>query len=540
MGRSRAPGSNPCGATTARSPRTAASTPQHRRHCNARRHADRTHLARYLAAGAWLLARPRWRRRRRSHRRSRTCGSSSQPSIAWALHALYWSRDGERVRIASRAADARAPARRSRPAIDPAALYAYVYFHHVPSPLCIYRGVAKLPRAHSLRVRGADTTVHRYRLESFHEQIGWRTRFARRHARRDAAGRGWPLDVGGDGRGRVPERRSRQLDRRRADGASAWAPDTGRSFSIGFDADGYDEMEYARIAARHFGLEAHEHYLTPDEVLAVTPTLLRATDEPFGNSSIAAAYQCALIARAAGVSCLLAGDGGDELFAGNSRYAKQLLFERYQRVAPALRRGVLETGARAARPIPAHHGARQGLALRRAGQRAAARPPAELQLPAPACAVRGLRADLSRVRGLRAATPLWREEYAAPSEGDAVNRMLFLDWALHAARQRPRQGQHGLPGGRNVRSRYPMLDHALVDLACSIPGSAQDARRRAARLLQARDARPPAARDHRQDQARLRSALRRVDAHASGAAPPVRNRARFACRARNLPQRVPS
>ena len=39
------------------------------------------------------------------------------------------------------------------------------------------------------------------------------------------------------------------------------------SFSIGFDAEGYDEMEFARIAARHFGLSAHEHYLTPDEVL---------------------------------------------------------------------------------------------------------------------------------------------------------------------------------------------------------------------------------------------------------------------------------
>ena len=75
-----------------------------------------------------------------------------------------------------------------------------------------------------------------------------------------------------------------------------------RSFSIGFQADGYDEMEYARIAARHFGLEAHEHYLTPDEVLEVTPPLLRATDEPFGNSSIPAAYRCAMLARAAGVS----------------------------------------------------------------------------------------------------------------------------------------------------------------------------------------------------------------------------------------------
>ena len=35
------------------------------------------------------------------------------------------------------------------------------------------------------------------------------------------------------------------------------------SCSIGFDAEGYDEMAYARLAARHFGTEHHEYYVTP-------------------------------------------------------------------------------------------------------------------------------------------------------------------------------------------------------------------------------------------------------------------------------------
>ena len=39
---------------------------------------------------------------------------------------------------------------------------------------------------------------------------------------------------------------------------------------------------------------------------------------------------------------MLAGDGGDELFAGNSRYAKQLKFEHYGRIPGPIRRGVLE------------------------------------------------------------------------------------------------------------------------------------------------------------------------------------------------------
>jgi asparagine synthase (glutamine-hydrolysing) len=39
------------------------------------------------------------------------------------------------------------------------------------------------------------------------------------------------------------------------------------TYSIGFDAAGYDEMAYARIAARHFGTEHHELYLTPDDLV---------------------------------------------------------------------------------------------------------------------------------------------------------------------------------------------------------------------------------------------------------------------------------
>ena len=248
------------------------------------------------------------------------------------------------------------------------------------------------------------------------------------------------------------------------------APGHGRSFSIGFDAPGYDEMEYARIAARHFGLEAHEHYLTPDEVLAVTPELLRATDEPFGNSSVAAAYQCALLARAAGVSCLLAGDGGDELFAGNSRYAKQLVFERYQRVAPALRRGVVEPLlGPLGRSLPTTV---LGKAWRYVEQ---ARVPLPDRLQSYNYLHRHAPSEVFEpafLESVDCAQPLrlWREEYAAPAQGDAVNRMLFLDWA-YTLHDNDLVKVNTACRAAGVRVAYPMLDHALVELACGIPGA---------------------------------------------------------------------
>jgi asparagine synthase (glutamine-hydrolysing) len=60
--------------------------------------------------------------------------------------------------------------------------------------------------------------------------------------------------------------------------------------------------------------------------------LVHAFDEPFANASAVPAYFCAKVALEHGVDVMYAGDGGDELFAGNERYATQRLFEYYHRI----------------------------------------------------------------------------------------------------------------------------------------------------------------------------------------------------------------
>ncbi len=115
-----------------------------------------------------------------------------------------------------------------------------------------------------------------------------------------------------------------------------------RTFSIGFDVEGYDEMEYARIAAKHFGCEHHEYYVTPQDVVQALPRIAASYDQPFGNASAIPTYYCAKFAREHGMTRLLAGDGGDELFGGNERYAKQQLLGLYQRVPAALRQALIE------------------------------------------------------------------------------------------------------------------------------------------------------------------------------------------------------
>jgi len=113
-------------------------------------------------------------------------------------------------------------------------------------------------------------------------------------------------------------------------------------FSIGFEAAGYDEMHFARIAARHFDCEHHERYVTPADVVTAAPRIAARYDQPFGNASAIPAFYCAELARDNGVERLLAGDGGDELFGGNERYARQHLLSFYHRIPQPLRGSMIE------------------------------------------------------------------------------------------------------------------------------------------------------------------------------------------------------
>jgi asparagine synthase (glutamine-hydrolysing) len=121
---------------------------------------------------------------------------------------------------------------------------------------------------------------------------------------------------------------------------------TVKAFSIGFQEQSFDELSYARLAAQHFGAEHHTYLVGADDCMQALPQIVRAFDEPFGNSSAIATYFCAKLAADNGVKFLLAGDGGDELFGGNERYATDKIYAAYQSVPYVLRKGLVEPGLR--------------------------------------------------------------------------------------------------------------------------------------------------------------------------------------------------
>lgn len=85
-----------------------------------------------------------------------------------------------------------------------------------------------------------------------------------------------------------------------------------------------------------------EYYVTPDDLVRSIPLVAASYDQPFGNSSALPAYYCAKMAKEDGITRILAGDGGNELFGGNSRYAKQRVFDWYQYLPGATRQLIIE------------------------------------------------------------------------------------------------------------------------------------------------------------------------------------------------------
>ncbi|HKC64723.1 MAG TPA: asparagine synthase (glutamine-hydrolyzing), partial [Pyrinomonadaceae bacterium] len=218
------------------------------------------------------------------------------------------------------------------------ALDAYLTLGYVPDPLSIFQDIYKLPPGHHLTFSGGALKVESYwdfpyeQTESLSEEeyiTGLR-------ALLDEAVRirlvsdvplGAFLSGGIDSStvvGLMSQHSSRPV----------------KTFSIGFNEDSFNELKYARIAARRFSTDHHEFIVTP-EICDVVDELAWHFDEPFADSSAIPTYVVSKLARQY-VTVALSGDGGDELFAGYTRYMTDQKRSRFAHLPDTLRRKVMQ------------------------------------------------------------------------------------------------------------------------------------------------------------------------------------------------------
>lgn len=348
---------------------------------------------------------------------------------------------------------------------DSEAIYLYLFFSAIPSPVTIYKSVRKLePGKYLLNNNGAVAiNTHydiRYVPDESAGQPHWlkaipmevRHAVARTTKSLDSASTGCFLSGGTD---------SSSI----AGFYTEVAGKPVKTFSIGFDEPGYNEMEFAHTAAKRFGTEQHDYYVTPDDVLNLIETLPRLYDEPFGNSSVVPAYYCSKIAKEAGVDAMLAGDGGDEIFGGNERYVKNLVFEKYGKIPFLARKGILEPLLAALPGIGAIHKAKRY--VRRASM------PNPRRFYSYNLLAETNPAEIFNVEFLAQVDPecfltLAQRHYDNAAPAPDTDRLLYLDMKFTITDNDLRKvTQMGEAAG--VRIKYPLLDRELVDFAATIP-----------------------------------------------------------------------
>jgi asparagine synthase (glutamine-hydrolysing) len=337
-------------------------------------------------------------------------------------------------------------------------IFNYLYQETVPAPGTIYEGVQKLLPGQRVIIAGANARADFYWQLAYSDapelsaealRAEFRDLLGKCVARTVTADKvGTFLSGGTDSStiaGVLTQLRGRPVD----------------TYSIGFEAEGFDEMDYARITSRHFGTRAHEYYVTPRDVADAIPMIAAAYDEPFGNASAVPTYCCARLARQDGKTLLLAGDGGDEIFGGNARYAKQKIFEWYGMLPSGLRRGLVE-------PVLFSGSWVQSIApLRKAMSYAQqARTPLPDRIEAYNFLEREVLAEVFDPDFLAAVDPheprtIAREVYARTTSRSPVNRMMHLDLKKILADNDLRK-VNGMCEAAGIEVRYPLLDDELV------------------------------------------------------------------------------
>ena len=379
---------------------------------------------------------------------------------------LYWRSEDSRILFASRPGAIRC-VQNDPVSINHQAVLQFLLYASVPAPLSMDRAIARLRPGTYVMFEPertierqywdlqypevSDYDISRLSLE-LREEI--RTAVYRQLEGCDAERTGCFLSGGTDSSSVV------------AFASEKHAP--AQSFSVAFQEQGFSEIEFARTAATCFHTRHHEKLLTPQDASSAINRLIAFYDEPFANSSAVGSYHCALLAREKGIDTLLAGDGGDEIFGGNERYARDKYFALYHSLPVWFRQRIVEPTVRL---LPESGGF---FSLPRRYVRRANIPNPRrilsynffLSSPAEGIFEPDFLSQVDNEGWLEIA----ERHYRTPDTASELNRILYMDVKMTLADNDLRKvsGTAELAG---INVRYPLLDDRLVGFSGRIPAS---------------------------------------------------------------------
>jgi asparagine synthase (glutamine-hydrolysing) len=245
---------------------------------------------------------------------------------------LYYALDGNELTFGSEI-KALLAARPELAEVDRKALLQYFYVGYIPDPATAFRRIRTLPPGHLMEFSNGQMTIRRYwelpvygsglpKSEEEHlEELGHHLAEAVRIRLISEVPLGAFLSGGVD---------SSTVVALMARASSARV----KTFTIGFSQKDFNEAESARFVAERFNTEHQELFVEPN-IGETLEHLSSSLEEPFGDSSILPTYYVSRLTRKY-VTVALAGDGGDELFAGYNRFAINARGKVFNRIPDAV------------------------------------------------------------------------------------------------------------------------------------------------------------------------------------------------------------
>ncbi len=214
-----------------------------------------------------------------------------------------------------------------KPEKDFDALANYFKYNYIPAPQSIFKNIRKLPAAHYTTFTPSLTAAQKMPpLKPY-----WSAREAALAAR--------PLDITmSEAVDHVEALLSKLIRRRMISDVPLGVLLSGgidsslvtalmqsvsdkqvKSFSIGFNIEGFNEADIAKATSQHLGTEHTSLMLNPENIMDIIPNIAQKYDEPFADSSQVPTFLVSQMARR-NVTVAMSGDGADELFGGYNRY----------------------------------------------------------------------------------------------------------------------------------------------------------------------------------------------------------------------------